>query len=87
MAHVDEVLMERLKKEAKQRMEVELEARMAAVEEELAVQADVGKNLHCGCTVEKHVHDATAYARQEILRELEVEADQWVKKEMEKRSS
>jgi hypothetical protein len=86
MVHTDEVLMERLKKEAQQRIALELEARMAAVEEEIAVQAEVGSNLHCGGTVEKHVKDATAYARQEILRELEVEADEWIRGELKKRS-
>jgi hypothetical protein len=86
MAHMDEVLMERLKKEAKKRIALELEARMAAVQEEITVQADVGSNLHCGGTIEKHVKDATEYARQEILRELEVEADEWIRNEMKKRS-
>jgi hypothetical protein len=86
MGHVDEVLLERLKKEAKQRMALELETRMAAVADEIAVQADVGSNLHCGGTIEKHVKDATAYARQEIIRELEIEADEWVKEEMKKNS-
>lgn len=85
MGHTDEVLMERLKKEAKQRVALELEARMAAVEDEVALQADVGSNLHGSGIIEKHVKDATAYARQEILRELEVQADEWVKEEIKKR--
>jgi hypothetical protein len=85
MTHTDELLMERLKKEAREWINLELEARMAAVEDELAVQADVGSNLHCGGTIEKHVQDARAYARQEILRELEVQADEWVEEEYNKR--
>ena len=87
MAHTDEVLLERLRKEARSWMELELEARMAAATEEIAIQADVGANLHCGGTVKKHVEEATAYARQEILRELEVQAEDWVREELKRRSS
>jgi hypothetical protein len=86
MTHTDEILHERLKRESEKWIELELEARMAAAAEEIAHQADVGSNLHCGGTVKKHVEDATAYARQEILRELEVQAEDWIREELRKRS-
>jgi hypothetical protein len=86
MAQVDELLRRRLKREAEQWIEQELEARMAAAEEEINLQADIGSNLHCTGTVNKHIEDATAYARQEILRELEVQAEDWIREELKKRS-
>jgi hypothetical protein len=83
MPFENEILREKLRKEMKGWIELELEARMAAAAEEIAVQADIGANVHCEGTIRKHVTDATSYAEQEMRRELEVEAEKRVEEKLE----
>ncbi len=82
MTKENEVLREKLKKEAQQWIELEMEARMAAAAEEIAVQVDVGSNIHCGGKMQEHATKATSYAEQEMRRELEVEADRRIEKKL-----
>lgn len=82
MTHSDELLRANLRKEARKWMELEMEARMAAAVEEIATQAEVGSNILPEAAVQKHVTDATRYAEQEIRRELELAAEEWVERKL-----
>ena len=85
MRQENEFLRERLRKEADQWVEVEMEKRMAAAEEEIKLQADLGSNIYVDEITSRHVRDMTAYARQEIRRELEMDAERWIEEELKKR--
>jgi len=85
MTHENEILSSRLKREAQQWIELEMEKRMAAAEEEIKYPADVGSNIYMDEITSKHVKDATDYARQEIRRELEMDAERWIEEELKKR--
>lgn len=82
MTHKDEVRVARLRREADKWIEEEMEARMAAAAEEIAVQAEVASNAVPESVVQKHVEEATRYARQEMLRELELEAESWIERKL-----
>jgi len=87
MNYVDEVRMARLRKEANNWIEGEMEARMAAAVEEIATQADVGSDALPEDVIQKHITDATRYAEQEIRRELELEADKWIEDRMKEQEA
>jgi hypothetical protein len=84
MGYKDEIFYRRLREEADQWIEREMEARMGYASEEIETQADVGSNLFGDSTIKKHMRDATAYAEQEIRRGLEMEAEKRIEEELKK---
>jgi hypothetical protein len=85
MTRENEMLRQKLTDEARQWIEVEYEARMDAASDEIETQANLGGNLFHDEIIHKHVRDATAYAGQEIRRELEMESEKWIEEEMKRR--
>ena len=82
MTRTEELSRARLRKEANKWIEMEMETRMAAAVEEIAMQAEVGSNILPEHAVQKHVTEATSYAEQEIRRELELEAEEWIERKL-----
>lgn len=85
MTRENEMLRQKLTDEARQWIEVEYETRMDAASDEIETQANLGGNLFHDEIIHKHVRDATAYAGQEIKRELEMESEKWIEEEMKRR--
>jgi hypothetical protein len=85
MTHENEILRKRLTEEASQWVAVEYEAWMDAASEEIATQADLGEYIFHEGVIQKHIRDATAYAGQEIRRELEMKSEKWIEEEMKRR--
>jgi hypothetical protein len=82
MINFEEKVRERLEKEAAEWIESELEKRMDHAIELIHNQAQDACGEH---SYEKHVMKATAYAEEEIRKELEFESNLWIEEELKKR--
>lgn len=75
---------EKLRKEADEWIERELAIRMGHADAEIERQADIS-SIACGeSTAKQHINKAHAYAEEEIRRDLEHEARQWIENEKKK---
>jgi len=78
-------LREKLRREAAEWIEKELEKRMEYAEAEILKQANVAMDAVGAGKAKKHVEKAMAYAEQEIRVELDNYSRVWIEEEVKKR--
>lgn len=82
---MEEKLREKLRKEADDWIEKELNKRMEYAEAEILKQANVALEAVGTNKAQKHVVSAMAYAKQEIRVELDNYSRVWIEEEVKKR--
>jgi len=82
---MEEKLREKLKKEAEEWVEKELNKRMDYAEAEILKQANVALEAVGANKAQKHVVDAMAYAEREIWVDLDNYSRVWIEEEVKKR--
>ncbi len=85
MATMEDRIRKELEAEAEKWIETELAVRMEHAAKEIKYQADVSSAMCGDEEAERHVQKASAYAEEEIRKELEHEARLRVEKELTRR--